>query len=170
MVIVDQALYAKAFEVTWKNRDLYGYILLRLGTFHNFCSDLLIIGKRFQDAGLCDICIESGILAEGSVSRVIEGKMYNRQQGHENKWRSHEIQSEDRSCEQALYDSRTQMLFLCPSERHASCEKQHKQMNCFLGQKWCCFVFALRHHSDALSLYILLKKSAQEKTFKTRPL
>ena len=65
MVIVDQALYAKAFEVTWKNRDLYGYILLRLGTFHTFCSD----------AGLCDICIESGILAEGSVSSVIEGKM-----------------------------------------------------------------------------------------------
>ena len=39
---------------------------------------LSIIGKRFQDAGLRDICIESGILAEGSVSRVIEGKMYNR--------------------------------------------------------------------------------------------
>ena len=75
---MDQALYAKAFEVTWKNRDLYGYILLRLGTFHTIFNVLSIIGKRFQDAGLRDICIEFGILAEGSVSSIIEGKMYNR--------------------------------------------------------------------------------------------
>ena len=78
VVVMDQALYAKACEVVWKNRDLYGYILLRLGTFHIICNVLSIIGKRFQDAGLRDICIESGILAEGSVSSVIEGKMYNR--------------------------------------------------------------------------------------------
>ena len=78
MVVIDQALYAKACEVTWKNRDVYDYIILRLRTFHTICNLLSIIGKRFQDAGLRDICIESGILAEGSVSSVIEGKMYNR--------------------------------------------------------------------------------------------
>ena len=77
VVVIDQALYAKACEVTWKNRDLYGYNLLRLGTFHTICNVLSIIGKRFKDAGLHDICIESGILAEGSVSSVTEGKMYN---------------------------------------------------------------------------------------------
>ena len=78
VVVMDQALYAKACEVTWKNRDVYDYIILRLGTFHTICNLLSIIGKRFQDAGLRDICIEFGILAEGSVSSVIEGKMYNR--------------------------------------------------------------------------------------------
>ena len=78
VVVIDQALYAKACEVTWKNRGVYDYIILRLGTFHTICNLLSIIGKRFQDAGLRDICIESGILAEGSVSSVIEGKMYNR--------------------------------------------------------------------------------------------
>ena len=77
VAVMDQALYAKACEVTWKNRDVYDYIILRLGTFHTICNLLSIIGKRFQDAGLRDICIESGILAEGSVSSVIEGKMYN---------------------------------------------------------------------------------------------
>ena len=61
-----------------EEQNLYGYILLRLGTFHTICNVLSIIGKRFQGAGLRDICIESGILAEGSVSSIIEGKMYNR--------------------------------------------------------------------------------------------
>lgn len=34
--------------------------------FHNW--------KRFQDAGLKDLCIESRIVAEGSVSALIEGR------------------------------------------------------------------------------------------------
>ena len=36
------------------------------------------IGKRFCDAGLKDICIEAGIVAEGSINGVIDGKQYNR--------------------------------------------------------------------------------------------
>lgn len=78
VVVMDQALYAKACEIKWKNSDNYDDIVLRLGTFHTICNVLSIIGKRFQDAGLRDICIESGILAEGSVSSVMDGKMYNR--------------------------------------------------------------------------------------------
>ena len=42
------------------------------------CTLLRIIGKRFQDAGLKDLCIESGVLAEGSVAGVLEGRKYNR--------------------------------------------------------------------------------------------
>jgi len=78
VVVMDLALYAKAREVTWKSNDIFGSIILRLGTFHTICNTLAILGKRFQDAGLRDICIESGILAEGSVSGVMDGKMYNR--------------------------------------------------------------------------------------------
>ena len=48
------------------------WVLLRLGTFHTIFNLLSIIGKRFQDAGLRDICTESGIIAEGSVSSVLE--------------------------------------------------------------------------------------------------
>ena len=36
-----------------------------------------LIGKRFQDADLRD-CIESSVIAEGSVSAVFEGRNYNR--------------------------------------------------------------------------------------------
>jgi len=73
VVVMDQALYAKAFEVAWKHKDLYAEVLLRLATFLTIFNLLFIIGKRFQDAGLRGICTESGIIAEGSVSDVLEG-------------------------------------------------------------------------------------------------
>ena len=48
-------------------------IVLRMGAFHTICTLLYIIGKRFQDASLRDICIESKVIAEGSVSGVLGG-------------------------------------------------------------------------------------------------
>ncbi|KAK2561654.1 hypothetical protein P5673_015006 [Acropora cervicornis] len=37
-----------------------------------------IIGKRFEDTALKDLCIESGVIAEGSILNVLTGKMCNR--------------------------------------------------------------------------------------------
>ena len=53
-------------------------IVLRMGAFHTIGTLLSILGKRFQDAGLRDICIESGVIAEGSVSGVLDGRRYHR--------------------------------------------------------------------------------------------
>ena len=78
MVVINQALYVEATEIAWKHREKYARIILRMGTFHAIMTLLAIIGKRFQDAGLRDLCIESGIVAEGSVSGALDGKMYNR--------------------------------------------------------------------------------------------
>lgn len=75
--VFDQTIYCKALEIKSKNADLYKPIVFRLGTFHPLCTLLSIIGKRFQDAGLKDICIESGIVAEGSISALMEGRGYN---------------------------------------------------------------------------------------------
>ena len=78
VVVMDQALFAKAAEITWKQKELFPNILLRMGTFHTICNALSILGKRFRDAGLKDICIEAGIVAEGSINGVLDGKHYNR--------------------------------------------------------------------------------------------
>ena len=78
VVVMDQALYAKAVEITWKHKQNFSNILLRMGTFHTICNALSILGKRFGDAGLKDICLEAGLVAEGSIKGVIEGKHYNR--------------------------------------------------------------------------------------------
>ena len=48
-----------------------------MGAFHTICNFLSIMGKRFQDAGLRDVCVESGVIAEGSIT-AMEGRKYNR--------------------------------------------------------------------------------------------
>jgi len=77
-VVMDQALYAKATEVAWKYPGKYGSIVLMLGNFHVMCNFLSIIGKLFGDAGLRDLAVEAGVIAEGSINKVLEGKQYNR--------------------------------------------------------------------------------------------
>ena len=48
-----------------------------MGVFHTACTLLSIIGKRFQDAGLRDLCVESGAIVEGSVAGVLDEGRYN---------------------------------------------------------------------------------------------
>ena len=76
--VFDQALYAKAAEVAWKHQEQFNMIVLRMGVFHTLCNLLSIIGKRFSDAGLRDIAVESGVIAEGSITSVLDGRKYNR--------------------------------------------------------------------------------------------
>ena len=76
--VFDQALYAKACEVVWKNPDNFHHIILRMGVFHTICTMLAVSGKRFGDAGLRDISVESGVIADGSIAGVLGGKKYKR--------------------------------------------------------------------------------------------
>ena len=55
--VFDQALFAIAAEVVWKHPEKFKDIILRLGVFHTICTLLSTIGKRFQDAGLRDLCV-----------------------------------------------------------------------------------------------------------------
>ncbi|XP_070581426.1 uncharacterized protein [Ptychodera flava] len=75
---MDLAIYSKAQEIRWQNEEYTKRLILRLGEFHTAMSFLSAIGKRFRDAGLEDIMIESGILAQGSVNGVMSGHHYNR--------------------------------------------------------------------------------------------
>ena len=67
-----------ALEVLWQNKDQFQRLAIRIGSFHTICAFLAAIGKRFGDAGLADVLMESGIVASGSVAGVIEGRHYNR--------------------------------------------------------------------------------------------
>ena len=49
-----------------------------MGVFHTACTLLSIFGKRFQDAGFRDLCVEYGAIEEGSVAGVLYGRRYNR--------------------------------------------------------------------------------------------
>jgi len=76
--VFDQALYAKAAEIVWNDQARFSPIILRMGTFHTMCNLLSILGKRFGDAGLRDLAVENNIIAEGSISKVLDGRHYNR--------------------------------------------------------------------------------------------
>ena len=78
VLVFDQALYAKATEIVWKHAHHFSDIVRRMGVFHTVCTLLSINGKRFQDAGLRYIAIESGVVAEGSVTGVLDTRKYNR--------------------------------------------------------------------------------------------
>ena len=67
LCVFDQALYAKAADITWKQPEKFQPIVLRIGVFHTICNFLGIIGKRFLDEGLRDLAVESDVIAEGSV-------------------------------------------------------------------------------------------------------
>ena len=77
VLVFDQTLYAKATEVQWKQSERFKYIVLRMRVFHTACTLQSIICKRFQDAGLRDLCVESGVI-EGSVAGVLVGRRCNR--------------------------------------------------------------------------------------------
>lgn len=50
-----------------------------MGTLHTICNALSILGKRFGDGGLKDICIEAElVVAEGSINGILNGKHYSR--------------------------------------------------------------------------------------------
>ncbi len=76
--VFDQALYAKAIELTWKHPVMFKDLVLRMGDFHTIFNFLATIGKRFQDAGLKDLAVESGVIAEGASQAVMDGRLYNR--------------------------------------------------------------------------------------------
>jgi len=76
-MVLDQAFFAKATEIAWKHPDRYDHILLMMGNFHTICNFMSSIGKMFSDAGLRDVAVESSVIAEGSVNKVMEGKQYN---------------------------------------------------------------------------------------------
>ena len=48
-----------------------------VGNIHSICSLRSTIGKLFGDAGLRDMAVESGVIAEGSINKVLDGKQYN---------------------------------------------------------------------------------------------
>lgn len=78
VVVLDQAIYAKALEVVWKQKEQFESVVLRMGSFHIACVFLAVIGKRFGESGLRDLLIESRIIGSGSVNGVLQGKHYNR--------------------------------------------------------------------------------------------
>ena len=62
----------------WKHRDLFADIGPRLDAFDIISCLLSVFGKRFLQAVLRDVIIESGGIEERSKDGILTGKSYNR--------------------------------------------------------------------------------------------
>ena len=69
---------AKATEIAWMYPERFGSIVLMMGNFHTICNLISTVGTMFGEAGLRDLAVEPGVIAEGSITKVLEGKQYNR--------------------------------------------------------------------------------------------
>lgn len=78
VVVFDQAIYAKAQVIRWHNQTFNKRLVLRLGEFHTSMAYMSVLGKRFQECGIQDVLVSSGVVAEGSVHGVLFGTFYNR--------------------------------------------------------------------------------------------
>ncbi|CAC5416584.1 unnamed protein product [Mytilus coruscus] len=78
VIVFDQAICAKALEIIWQKPVEFERVVLRMGAFHTACAFIAVIGKRFGDAGLGDLLLESGVIGSGSLTGVFKGKHYNR--------------------------------------------------------------------------------------------
>lgn len=78
VIVMDQAIYAKAQEIRWQTSSYMERLVIRMGEFHTAIAYLSCIGKIFADAGFQDIMIESNVVAAGSIDGVITGHHYNR--------------------------------------------------------------------------------------------
>ena len=76
--VYGQAIFAIAVEMKFKEKEKFKNLVLLKGTFHTLMMFLDVIGHRFEDAGLKDVLVYSGVYAEGSINGVLTGKSYNR--------------------------------------------------------------------------------------------
>ncbi|CAG9814726.1 unnamed protein product [Phaedon cochleariae] len=73
---MNQQLYCKLLELRWSSPEFKERIILRMGGLHIAMNFLHTIGQHMAGSGLSEIWLESGILAEGSATKVLEGKAY----------------------------------------------------------------------------------------------
>ncbi len=78
VITVDEGLYCKARELVWCHSDQCKGLVLRLGGFHIMMNFLKVIGKHFEESGLSDVLVESGVYGASVVSTILNGKGWNR--------------------------------------------------------------------------------------------
>ena len=65
-------------EVYWKHKTLFDGLVIMMSGFHLLMMPLGFIGSRFGEAGMRELAVQSNVVAEGSMEKVIGGNHYNR--------------------------------------------------------------------------------------------
>jgi hypothetical protein len=77
-LVMDEALYFKAMQMSWFRKDECKSLILRLGSFHIGLNFLRATGQHMNGSGLEDVLIESGVYGDTTVTNILNGKSWNR--------------------------------------------------------------------------------------------
>ena len=75
---LDLAIHAKPKQFQFKYPDEFGITVIRPGGFYIVLNYLSLLGKKFHNSGIEDLFIESDAYAEGSTTKLMKEKSYNR--------------------------------------------------------------------------------------------
>ena len=78
VITFDLAIYVKAKEIQWRQRQEFESMVIRMGGFHIAMNYLAVLGKKYQSSGIEDLLIESGMYGSSTTSILLKGKSYNR--------------------------------------------------------------------------------------------
>ncbi len=73
VITLDLATYAKAKEIQWKRRDEFSDTIIRMGGFHIALNFLALLGKKYENSGLQDLLVESGIYGSNTATSLLAG-------------------------------------------------------------------------------------------------
>ena len=77
VITFDLAIFMKAKEIQWRYAETFSDVVIRLGGFHIILNYMSLLGKKYQDCGLEDLLIESGLYGPATASSILKGKSYN---------------------------------------------------------------------------------------------
>ena len=77
-ITYDLAAAKKAYGILWTYSDRFHNVFILMGEFHMSCAYIGGMGKLVKGCGVEEVILESGICAEGSIAKVMNGKHYNR--------------------------------------------------------------------------------------------
>lgn len=76
VLTVDQALHCRLKDIIWTSEIFKERIVLKMGGLHLANNYIKAIGQHMIKTGLAEIWLESGILAEGAIAKVLNGTDY----------------------------------------------------------------------------------------------
>ena len=77
-LVGDLPTYVHIVELKAESNTLFKDIIPTMGAFHQQCSFIYSIYKRFLGSGIADILVSADVLVDGSVDQALKGKHYRR--------------------------------------------------------------------------------------------
>lgn len=76
VLTVDQALHCRLLDVRNTSESFKERVILKMGGLHLANNYIRAIGQHMANTGLAEIWLESGILGEGAIAKVLDGRDY----------------------------------------------------------------------------------------------